>query len=114
VSLIILLYRLIKRHWELALFALGAAVVAFLLWQVTSYKTANQVLSEDLAAAQGEVSLLRAAREADAIALAKRQELRTIIIEREAHGLSVTQKALANNPDWASQPIPPAVLDSLR
>lgn len=109
-SLLLLAYK----YWRTSLAALGALLVAFLIWQVTSYRASTKELSADLLAAQGEVSLLRSAREADTAALAKRQEVRTIIIEREAHGLSVTQKALANNPDWAAQPIPPAVLDSLR
>lgn len=53
------------------------------------------------------------------IAAADRAETGTIRAKARIHQKAIesrarTEEALARNPDWASQPVPPDVLDSLR
>lgn len=103
-----------RGRWKLAAVAITAILVAILIHQVRAGHKRETALREDLAASQGEVQLLRDAREADSRALAERDAVRTDITEKENKGRAKTEAALAANPNWANQPVPAAVLDSLR
>lgn len=91
-----------------------AAALTLTLIKLRSVQRENTELSESLEAAKGEVDLLRKARTADAAAVTQRDAARIIIYKEEEAGRAKTEAALAANPDWANQPVPAAVLDSLR
>ena len=101
-----------RRKWVLV--ALTAALIAILIFQVRSHRAQAEALTEALRASQGEVALLRQARAADSAALSVTRETKAVIQTTEAHGLQRTREALAANPDWANQPVPPDVIGSLR
>lgn len=105
-------------HWKAVLGALTALAAAltiiFLLWRVDTLRASEKALSEALAASQGEVKLLRDARAADQEAVTFRDRLVTKIITVEKDRSAKLEAAIAANPDWASQPVPAAVIDSLR
>jgi hypothetical protein len=105
-------------RWKLALGAMTALLAALTIaYWVHAARSARDDLSAAtvaLRASEGEVKLLRDARAADAAALSERNKLRTIIITKEVQSRAVLDKALRDNPDWASTPVPDAVADSLR
>lgn len=89
-------------------------LVAFLVIALGNSRDRVETLSEKLREAQGQVVLLTKARELD------EQLLSENAAEKEAaqKAAKVIQdeidEAAEANPDWASQPIPVAVTDSLR
>jgi hypothetical protein len=92
----------------------GAALVA-LLW--FGYLSSQKALSAAQGALQADTAAFHAIASVDrntARVLASRQEVR---VEQEKHNKVQDEKlakAVAANPDWASQHVPAAVLDSLR
>jgi len=101
-------------RWIWAAGALISILMAILVWQVRASHGEIDTLRTDLAASEGEVALLRQAREADAAAMAARDASRASIIEKEARRSAALQAALSENEDWANTPVPAAVIDSLR
>lgn len=104
-------------HWKAvagALTALAAALtITFLLWRVDTLTKARDALTEALAAAQGEINLLRDARATDQKVVLYRDRLVTKIITKEVERSEKLEAAITANPDWASQPVPAAVISSL-
>lgn len=94
--------------------ALGLLYGAYLIHQVQQARQERDALTEALAASQGEVDLLRTAREADASALATASAAKAVITSQERISVERTKSAIAANPRWANEPIPPDVVDSLR
>lgn len=58
--------------------------------------------------------VLEAARRADTAALGKADTIKGGIASEETKNRAITTDALKKNPDWAGQPVPAAVSDSLR
>jgi hypothetical protein len=103
-----------KGRWKWAAAFAGAALVALLIFQVRTGRNENEALTDSLAASQGEVALLRQARQADSAALTDNSARKAIISKGEAIGRKRTEAALAAHPAWANQPVPADVLASLR
>ena len=101
-------------HWKWAVGAAVCLTMGVLVWQVRSSHRNAEALRTALDASEGEVLLLRQARQADALAMASRSAARTTIMNKEAQKSAELDKALSVNEDWANTPVPDTVIDSLR
>lgn len=97
-----------------AILASGIGYGAYLRHQVSEYRDENKALSEALAASERELSQMLTARRADDAASGTKQRLLTELEAKEARRRAELDKAISDNPDWASTPVPPGVIDSLR
>jgi len=104
--------------WKLIAGAMTAlAIAGSIVWLTTSLHSARTELSEAKAtieARDGEIALLRRARVADDQAEQVRVIYRDRVTVEATQRTDKTNEALKANPDWANQPVPPAVADSLR
>jgi len=94
--------------------ASALAVAAFQSWRVGEYREKLDASETALRASQEEVKQLTKVRAADTSAVLVQQNTKTAIAAKEVKDRAETIKALEANPDWANQPIPRDVLDSLR
>lgn len=99
---------------------MGLILASAALWigvlrnQVSEGRDQIASLSVALSASQAEVEQLRNIRAADtAAALVVQAELDRIAIQ-EAKDRAKFDKAIKDNPEWASQPVPRDVADSLQ
>lgn len=74
----------------------------------------NKALQRDLRDARGEVELLLKGRDADSRAIEDNARRKADISKKGAQAREKQASALKANQDWATQPIPAGVLDSLR
>lgn len=108
----------VRAKWLPIIIAL--VIASALLWGTMTRNALVQArkdvaaLSEALSVSEAENGTLRKLRAADTSAVASRDKEVTVINTKEAKGRAETVKALEANPDWANQPIPRDVLDSLR
>lgn len=97
-----------------AILAAAALWVTILSNQVSEGRSKVDALSKALSASQAEVEQLKNIRAADtAAALIVQAEIDAIRI-KEAKRRAELDKALKANPEWASQPVPRDVADSLQ
>jgi hypothetical protein len=86
---------------------LGVIVIALQWDRNDDLKDKNKELA-------GTVALHEAAREADQTALTHNVRAKDEVRVQDVRARKRIDKALEANPDWASEPIPADVLDSLR
>lgn len=101
-------------RWKWLLACAGAVLMAALIYQVRSTREENASLETALAASQGEVELLRDAREISDKIVASTDAAKTIIIREEAIEAERIEAALEAEPDWANQPLPDGIVGVLR
>jgi hypothetical protein len=94
--------------------AMTALLIAFLFYQLHAARSERDNAKDALEAANGEIALLDKARKADAAALGNNAEAKIVIAKKAKITSERTEAALSANPDWASQPVPADVIDSLR
>lgn len=96
---------------------LVAAAVIFAGFAVTNYvatKSENMAIKVELSQTQKKLDQANANLRANAEALKTRNQLIDALSEVETVERVKTVQALEKHPDWANQPIPRDVLDSLR
>lgn len=97
-----------------SILAAAALWIGVLRNQVSVGQSKINTLETALSASQAEVEQLRNIRAADTVAaLVVQTELDAIRI-KEAKRREELDKAIKANPEWASQPVPRAVADSLQ
>jgi hypothetical protein len=101
-------------HWKIVAVAITAILLALLIHSYRSRGAHITELTADLEVSRGEVLLLRQAREADTTVVVENTAAKSAIARTESIASAKTEAALAAHPDWASQPIPRDILDSLR
>jgi hypothetical protein len=101
-------------RWKIVLIALTAILIALLYHNWRSARAERDEARVALDASRGEVALLRKAKVADDAAVTHNRVARTRIAAKEVTGRAKTEAALARHPDWADQPIPADIIDSLR
>lgn len=101
-----------RRKWVLAILVVISLIITMVSCS-SSRKDAKEARQEATEAQQG-VTVLEGARRSDEAALGSREASRTVILVQEELNSADTEAALGANPDWSSQPVPAAVLDSLR
>lgn len=89
------------------------ALIGGTAWIVRTHYTAKAATAE-LKLAQEDNNLLIRADTADDRAVTGNLARKASITHKETQGLARTQRALDAHPDWAQQPIPADVIDSLR
>lgn len=108
----------LRTNWLHVLIAL--VVASGLIWGVFTRNALVQArkdvtaLSEALSASEAENGTLRKLRTADSVSVVVQQDTRKAIATKEAKGRAETIKAIEANPEWANQPVPRDILDSLR
>lgn len=100
--------------WKAILVACALAAVAYGTFGYIGARREVARLSEANIELSEANKKLSAAAIANAKAIKSRNEIIDVIANKEAVGRDETIKAIQNNPDWANQPIPADVLDSLR
>lgn len=93
---------------------LAAASIAYLSMALHSARTERDAAQATVAARDGEIALLRRARAADEASEQVRVIYRDRATAEATERMGKTNEALKANPDWANQPVPSAVADSLR
>lgn len=82
--------------------------------RVGQYQKSLEASEKALRASESENAELRKIRTADNAAVLVQQNTKKAIADKEVKDRAETIKALEANPDWANQPVPRDVLDSLR
>ncbi len=93
-------------RWKIALLALSALLVALAVRGCVNAKVDSRVAQESAAAEHN-------SRVAGDRAITRSAADKARIIQKEAAGKARLETALEQNKEWASQPVPDAVLDSL-
>jgi hypothetical protein len=100
--------------WKTALWLAGAALAAFIAWGVHTGLAERDALRRDLAASEAQAETLRSTAVAADRAVTGNIGAKAQLHKRETAGLARTKAALEAHRDWAGQPIPDSVIDSLR
>jgi len=103
-----------KGGWLFVALTLSLAAVAYMTHEARTARAERDALSTALLAAQEQQKLLVRYQNAASSAETGASKAKATISNKEAVGLARTQRALDANRDWADQPVPTAVLDSLR
>lgn len=105
------LLALARQRWAQVALAVTAIIAGVLV--IRAYHNAAEEARQEALQAQRDAKVLESARDADAAAVATREASRdTIRIEEETNREN-TDEALAANPEWADQPVPPDIVRSL-
>lgn len=98
----------------------GIILASALVWgaiqtaRLGKYQSDLKASEKALRASEDENANLRKIRAADSVAVVIQQDTRKAIAIKEAKGRAETIKAIEANPEWANQPVPRDILDSLR
>lgn len=94
--------------------ASAALWIGVLRHQVSEGREKIDALSGALRASQEQVAILEHLRAADTAAAMAREAELTRIANKEAKDRAKLDRAFRDNPEWASQPVPRSVADSLQ
>lgn len=100
-------------HWKLVVAAMTAATIILLVHSYRASLRETAALKVDVASAKGEVVLLDQARASDSAATLGVSQAKAAIAHTEAEQRVKTDAALRAHPDWANEPIPTDVINSL-
>lgn len=100
--------------WKWLAGATMALTAAYLVWSFYDTRRDLADARTTIAARDGEIALLRLARQADDDAIKTRTIYVDRVVKEATKQREKSNEALKANPDWANEPVPAAVADSLR
>lgn len=103
-----------RKTWITLAVIAGVILAGFAVTSYVATKSENMVIKQELVVQQKRNEQLVANIRANQVALKTRNDLVTALGQVETVERVKTVKALEANPDWANQPIPRDILDSLR